>query len=220
MKEQEGVIKYNLNHHNTPLDRNISLSEINAWRTLLFKLELIGQIEGRYDGYGFGNISQRIPQSTTSKKIPFIISGTQTGSLESLSTHQYCIVLEALPNKNSIKSAGEIKPSSEALTHASVYEQDTFIQSVIHIHCPEIWDNTDKLNLPYTSADIPYGTPEMANEVKRLLKASGTKHTGIFSMLGHKDGIIAYSDSMEKAACLIIRSFSKAIALEQNQLQR
>ena len=213
MTDQEGVIKYKLNHNNTPLDRHISLSEINAWRTILFKLKLIGQIEGKYGGYGFGNISQRIAQST-SKKRQFIISGTQTGSLESLSTHHYCIVLEALPNKNSIKSAGETKPSSEALTHASVYEQNTSIQSVIHIHCPEIWNHTDKLKLPYTSADIPYGTPEMAKEVKRLLRTSGTEPTGIFSMLGHEDGIVAYSDSMEKAACLIIRSFSKAIELE------
>jgi len=219
MSEQEGVIKYKLNHRKSPLDKHISISEINAWRTILFKLQLIGQIKGRYDGYGFGNISQRIIYSS-SDKVQFIISGTQTGGIESLSNFQYCTILEACPIKNSIKSAGEVKPSSEALTHASVYQQDKSIKAVIHIHSPEIWKNTEQLKLPYTAADIAYGTPEMADEVKRLFQTDHLQKAHVFSMLGHKDGIIAFSDSIQKTALLIIKTYSKAIALEQNQQQR
>jgi ribulose-5-phosphate 4-epimerase/fuculose-1-phosphate aldolase len=219
MSEQEGVIKYKLNHRKSPLDKQISISEINVWRTILFKLQLIGQIKGRYDGYGFGNISQRIIYSS-SDKVHFIISGTQTGGFESISNFQYCAILEACPIKNSIKSAGGIKPSSEALTHASVYQQDKNIKAVIHIHSPEIWKNTKQLKLPYTAADIAYGTPEMANEVKRLFQTDLLQKTHVFSMLGHKDGIIAFSDSIQKTAFLIIKTYSKAIALEQNKQQR
>jgi len=49
MTETEGVIKYQLDHQDKPIDKKNSLSEINAWRTLLFKLQLIGQIENRYE---------------------------------------------------------------------------------------------------------------------------------------------------------------------------
>jgi hypothetical protein len=183
-----------------------------------FELELIGQIKERYDGYGFGNISQRITQKNT-KKVQFLISGTQTGNLKTLSKHHYCTILEALTDKNSIKSAGEIKPSSEALTHACIYQQDKTIQAVIHIHCPKIWNNTRLLNLPHISANVAYGTPEMAMEVGRLLKMERTQSTGIFSMLGHEDGVIAFSDSMKKAACSLIKFYSKALAIEQNKLK-
>ncbi len=219
MKEPEGVIKYHLNHQNSPIAEKLSISEINAWRTIFFKLGLIGQYAKRYEGYGFGNISQRITLTNTNK-VQFIISGTQTGYLESLSRHHYCFIQETCPQENRINSIGETKPSSEALTHASIYQQNKEIQSVIHIHCPKIWNNTHQLKIPYTSKDIAYGTPEMANEVKRLFRSSIKENTAIFSMLGHKDGIIAFSDSMEKAADPLIKLFSNAIKLEQNKQQR
>ncbi len=60
----------------------------------------------------------------------------------------------------------------------------------------------------------------MANEVKRLFQSSIKENTAIFSMLGHEDGIIAFSNSMEKAASALIKLFSSAIKLEQNKQQR
>jgi hypothetical protein len=213
MKEQEGVIKYTLDHSSDSIADTICIAEINAWRTLFFKLELIGQKAGRYDGYGFGNISQRI-NSPNPEQVQFLITGTQTGNLTSLSRQHYCTVISANPDKNTIKSVGESKPSSEALTHASIYQSNLEIQSVIHVHCPEIWNNTARLNLPFTAANIPYGTPEMAIEVKRLLQQRHAKNSGLCSMLGHKDGVFSFSNSMESAAWSIINYYSKAIALE------
>jgi ribulose-5-phosphate 4-epimerase/fuculose-1-phosphate aldolase len=215
MAEKEGVIKYQLDHLNISIDQTISITEINAWRTLLFKLQLIGRISERYEGYGFGNISQRINRPN-SDSVQFCISGTQTGGIESLSRQHYSQVLLADPIKNCIRSKGETKPSSEALSHASVYLQDNNIQSVIHVHSPEIWNNTQKLELPFSDSDIAYGTPEMAIEVERLMQTKQLKEKNIFCMLGHQDGVIAYSDSIEKTAHIIIKYFAKAIALEQN----
>lgn len=208
--ENEGVIKYKLSHQNIPINKNISIAEINAWRTIFYKLELIGQVAERYDGYGFGNISQRI-SSNKPEKVNFIISGTQTGGIECLSKIHYCIIEEASTKQNSIQSAGETKPSSEALTHASVYQLDNTIQSIIHIHCPEIWHKSQQIGLPCTSSNVAYGTPEMAEEVKRLFQSESLSNTAVFSMLGHEDGIISFSDSMEKAACSLITLYSKAI---------
>lgn len=212
MNEQEGVIKYSLNHFNNPIADNINISEINAWRSIFFKLQLIGQIQGRYDGYGFGNISQRISSANT-QHTQFIITGTQTGNIESLTKKYYCSILSANPESNTIKSAGETKPSSEALTHASIYQSDPEINSVIHVHCPEIWNNTAILDLPFTPPSTPYGTPEMAIEVKRLLQQPRVKNIAICSMLGHIDGVFSFSSSMEKAAWSILNTYSKALAL-------
>ncbi len=216
MPIQEGVIKYMLRHQTIPIDEHISIASITAWRTLFFKLELIGQLERRYDGYGFGNISQRLAP-VNSETVPFIISGTQTGNIDSLFRHHYCVVLEANPLENSVKSAGKTQPSSESLTHACIYQQNKSIQAVIHIHSPEIWLNTQQLKLPYTAANVSYGTPEMAGEVKNLFDTASFQNTGIFSLLGHQDGIIAFSDSIEKAALLLIKTFSKALSIEQSK---
>ncbi len=213
--EKEGVIKYRLKHQNIPLDSKISIKEINAWRNIFVKLELIGQIKGRYDGYGFGNISQRINIANCGE-INFCISGTQTGGIEHLSRKHYCIIHQASPEQNSIRSAGQTKPSSEALTHASVYQLNNNIQAVIHVHCPKIWHHYQELKLPYTAADIPYGTPEMAQEVNRLFNATSQQDSSVFCMLGHEDGIISYSDTIEKAACTLINLYAKAVAIEQN----
>lgn len=210
MTETEGVIKYNLDHHYSTLADTISINELNAWRTVLFKLELIGQSNDRYQGYGFGNISQRL--STDNGY--FVITGTQTGQFKTLSRKYFCSIIEADPQTNHITSLGETKPSSEALTHQAVYQLNSKIQSVIHIHNPDIWNNTDKLDLPHTAKSIEYGTAEMAAEVQGLFQHTDSTSTGIFSMLGHEDGVIAFSDSIEKAAWLIIKYYSKAIALE------
>lgn len=216
MSEQEGVIKYRLNHQHSPFEDNLSIIELNAWRSMLYKLELIGQSKERYDGYGFGNISQRVNQAEIGS-IQFIISGTQTGHIESLSRQHYCHVLEASPETNSLQSIGEVEPSSEALTHASIYQQDKSIQSVIHVHSPDIWNNTQSLHIPFTGADIPYGTPEMALAITQLFHSPAVNASSMMSMLGHVDGIIAFSNSFEIAFNLLTKALSNAIALEQSK---
>lgn len=210
MKEAEGVIKYQLNHSDQPISIGISLTELNSWRTVIHRLGLIGQNPDKYDGYGYGNISQRV----SLKDSRFIISGTQTGHLENLSHDQYCLVLEADPYHNKIASEGACKPSSEALTHAMVYLQNQEIQCIVHAHCPEIWNHTETLGLPYTAKNIPYGTPEMAAAVERLFQSGQFDHWSVFSMLGHQDGVIAFGKTVQTAAEEMISSLALAIAMQ------
>jgi L-ribulose-5-phosphate 4-epimerase len=204
MSEQEGVIKYQLNHHYAPLTSDISVTEVNVWRDILYKLNLIGQDEQRYGGLGFGNISQKLPTET----LQFVISGTQTGHLAQLSRHDYCLVTRAFPQDNRIDSTGECQPSSEALTHASVYLQDAFVQAVIHVHSPAIWKNTHALQLAHTPEDVAYGTPAMANAVAQLVKTQSWQHAALFTMLGHEDGVIAFGTSLTEAADILIKQLS------------
>ncbi len=209
-KEQEGVIKYSLLHTFAPLSPQKSLAEINCWRQIMRQLELIGQNDLRYDGLGFGNISLRLSEES------FIISGTQTGEVENLSADQFAIVDHAEPQLNRIKSHGLRKPSSEALTHAMVYEMNRDIQAIIHVHTPIIWRNTPHLNLAFTDKNVAYGTPAMAEAVAELLTNKQLHTQGLFTMLGHEDGVMAFGADLKTAAYLIIDALSNAMIFEEN----
>ncbi len=211
MKEQEGVIKYQLEHTQKPMNETFSFNEISAWRTVIFRLGLIGQDPDRYNNLGFGNISQRLNLQSSQ----FIISGSQTGHIEQLSPEHYCLVVKADPKKNRIQSCGLHKPSSESLTHASIYAQDSAIQAVIHVHSPEIWNNTTAINLPHISADIPYGTVDMAIAVEQLFQSNHLQKNSLFTMLGHKDGVVAFGDNMQEAVWTLIKYLSLSISMEQ-----
>ena len=210
MKEQEGVIKYQLEHTQKPINERFSFCEINAWRTIIFRLDLIGQDPERYENLGFGNISQRLD----AKSRQFIITGSQTGHIEHLSPEHYCLVVKADPHKNRIESCGHYKPSSESLTHASIYAQDSSIEAVIHAHSPEIWGNTVALGLPHISADIPYGTVEMVLAVEQLLQSGNLQQISLFTMLGHEDGVVSFGRNMQEAAWVLIKYLSLAIGIK------
>jgi L-ribulose-5-phosphate 4-epimerase len=216
MKEQEGVIKYQLNHTQQPINHLLSLADISAWRTVAVRLDLIGQNPERYDNVGFGNISQRIDASSDQ----FIISGTQTGHIKHLSPEHFCLIVKAEPHKNRLQSLGLCKPSSESMTHATVYVQDDTIQAVIHAHSPEIWKHTAELELPHTGADVPYGTVEMAIAVEQLFQSGKLTETSLFTMLGHEDGVVAFGSSVQEAAWELIKYLSLAIGIEQQSITR
>lgn len=208
MQETEGVIKFQLQHTTTPANPEWDIAAINVWRTLCYQLQLIGQQEGRYMGYGYGNISQRFEGNQ------FIISGTQTGGIPELSVEQYCLVEATDLINNKLHSSGPCKPSSEALSHASVYTQDHRIQCIVHAHSPDIWHATQTLNLAYTDNHIAYGTPDMAYAISNLFKSGQLKHQAIFSMLGHEDGIISFGENFPQAAFAMINTLARAKQLD------
>ena len=136
MSEQEGVIKFQLEHvPATPLPLD-QLRELIAWRRVLFQLQLIGEDPLRYDGFGFGNISRLLPPYSTGS---FAITGTQTGSLAELLPEHFSLVTACDPARNRVVSTGPVKPSSEAMTHAVLYRIDADLRCVMHVHSPHIW---------------------------------------------------------------------------------
>jgi hypothetical protein len=54
--------------------------------------------------------------------------------------------------------------------------------------------------LPTTAPEVPYGTPEMANEFRRLYRDSGFRKTRLAVMGGHEDGIVSVGATLEAAA--------------------
>ena len=210
MKDQEGVIKYQLEHSQKSITEFFSFNDISAWRAIIFRLGLIGQDPERYDNLGFGNISQRLnPQNSQ-----FIISGTQTGHIEYLNSTHYALVIKSCPQKNRLQSCGLSQPSSEALTHSVLYGLDKNIQAVIHVHSPGIWRQTSSLKLPHTTEDISYGTVEMALAVEQLYQSGELQQTSLFTMLGHEDGVVSFGESLQEAAWELIKHLALVIGIK------
>ncbi|MEE9412592.1 MAG: class II aldolase/adducin family protein [Methylococcales bacterium] len=213
MNEIEGVIKFKLDYTNTPLPEQIvndcrdTLSTLNVWRNILKQLGMIGQDPLRYNGLGFGNMSIR----TETNHAAFLITGTQTGKLNDLQQHHFSLVTAANTENNSIVASGKIRPSSEALTHASIYSADQSIQVIIHIHFPLIWQLTRQLNFSATASNVAYGTPQMALAVINLVKSIQTDQPAVFAMLGHEDGVVAYGDTVEGVAQTLIGLLARAL---------
>ena len=205
MRETEGVIKFELDHRDGPAPTT-ELGTLNAWRTVLHRLGLVGQVEGRYGGYGFGNVSVRDGAG-------FLISGTQTGRPENLDPDAYVAVLDCDPAANRIISQGRVKPSSESLTHGAIYTADSTVGCVLHAHSPEIWQRIDELGLPATPADVAYGTPAMAETVATLLADSRMPRPGVFATRGHEDGVFAFGSRPDDAGMALVGVLARALAL-------
>ncbi len=204
---EEGVIKFRLQFSEAgPVDME-PLAELNRWRTVLWQQALIGQDPARYEGFGFGNVSQRTgADNAACGKRCFIISGTQTGHLSELDSNHYTLVKSYDAASNAVSAAGPIKPSSESLTHGMIYDLDDEIRIVLHVHSPDIWLAADRLDIPVTDSTVAYGTPQMATEVQRLFNETDVREHKIFSMGGHEDGVISFGTSAEEAGKILLRT--------------
>ncbi|MCK5859218.1 MAG: class II aldolase/adducin family protein [Abyssibacter sp.] len=203
MAEQEGVIKYRLDYHpaGAPAE-SPDFAALRAWRDVLHRLGLVGQQPDRYDGYGFGNVSLRRPAG-------FLISGTQTGLPVRLAPQGYAEVTRCNVAANHIIANGPVKPSSEALTHGAVYAVDERIGAVLHAHSPEIWHHGPRY--PATAADVPYGTPAMAQAVAQLYRDSDLPEIGLFTMRGHTDGVVAFGATAEQAGQRLVAALARSL---------
>jgi len=211
LPNREGVIKFQLDFQEGPSPDEGFLLELNAWRTIFRQLGLIGQDPARYAGYGFGNLSRRLPGQDGAA---FLISGTQTGHLTNLLPEHYATVHQCDPAANQLKSSGQTQPSSEALSHGVLYQSNPEILWVMHLHSPKIFCCRTSLDLPCTDPTADYGTPQMAAEIQRLAGADNGSAPGLLVMGGHQDGILAYGCNAAETGSLVVKTL--ALALPQN----
>ena len=199
----EGYIKYNIEWTESepvvPMEEFIAL---NTWREVLYNLKMIGVDD---KGFGFGNISVRKDRTRN-----FYITGTATGSIETLGEEHYCLVTDFNVDVNSLSCKGPVKASSEAMSHATVYSTLPEINAVIHIHHHVFWTNLfDKV--PATPEHAEYGTPEMANAINSLLLTPGVKEKRVIVMAGHPDGILFFGKHLDEAGAFILSYFNEAV---------
>ena len=188
----EGYIKYQSFWTKAPIPNASAAEELDTWRRPLFDAGLIGQYE-EY-GIGFGNISIRCGGPGE-----FLISGTQTGHLADTDKTHYSLVTSWSVHGNRVCCVGQVQASSEAMTHAAIYQLDLKIGAIVHVHSGELWRRHLGL-LPTTEPEVAYGTPEMANEFRRLYSDTDFRKTKLAVMAGHEEGILSFGTTLEEAA--------------------
>ena len=192
----EGYIKYESQWTHAPAPDPATARQLEQWRVPLFAAGLIGHYPDLDIGYG--NISLRARDAGQ-----FLITGTQTGHLESTNEDHYSLVTAYDLERNRVTCTGPLQASSEAMTHASIYDLDPSIAAVVHVHSKALW-NKFRLRLPTTSAEVAYGTPEMALEFRRLHEETLFATQGLAVMGGHEEGLISIGDSIEQAATRVL----------------
>jgi ribulose-5-phosphate 4-epimerase/fuculose-1-phosphate aldolase len=203
----DGVIKYDRSQFELSNALNDDeFRELEKWRKTLYNLKLIG--EYLPERIGYGNLSQKFDYSEqhSSEKPQFLITGTQTGSLPELNGEGYTRVLDFSFEKWSVKVKGPLEASSEALTHAAIYQAHEKIKCVFHIHDKNIWQAMKDNNYASTPASIPYGTKEMADSV---IACVGSTTQGLIVMKGHEDGVISYASTLDQAGKLLLGVYDK-----------
>ena len=80
----------------------------------------------------------------------------------------------------------------------------------MHVHCPVLWQEAERLKLPTTRKEVPYGTQAMAREVRRIYRQTSLPEKRIFSMAGHEDGIVVFGRSAEEAGQVLLAQLAFA----------
>lgn len=187
----EGYIKYQAHWTPTAPFAYSTIANLNDCRQLLYDAGLIGAYP---DGIGFGNISVRVQAGSDT----FYISGSATGNIPALDERHYALVQNVNIDTNELWCSGPLVASSEAMSHAVIYQTCPWVGAVVHIHHLALWQQL-LYKVPTTDAAAPYGSPEMANEIVRLLRESNLPAQKIFAMAGHREGIFTFGADLKEA---------------------
>jgi L-ribulose-5-phosphate 4-epimerase len=206
----EGVIKFIVDKRQPgPSLAPVDYQDIEVVRARLWQLRLIGH--DQQAGIGYGNISQRRLRGG------FVISGTQTGHKENLDGGDYVVVDDWDFARNSVSCTGPCLPSSEALSHAALYQQPD-VGGVIHVHCRVLWDELIQAGALCTEGHIAYGSEAL---YQRLGELAGTLPGGsvpaqrvpevrapglplVIVTKGHQDGVFVAGRDLAEAYEAII----------------
>ncbi len=190
----EGVTKYQCVWTPAPPPQGNAAQQLIACRDRLHELGLVGVYP---PGVGFGNVSVR------SSAGRFLITGTQTGHLSHLTPLHLSEVVGYSIEDNQVTCQGPVAASSEALTHAALYELGREVGAVVHVHHRGMW-NHYRSQKPTTPADVAYGTVEMAQAMRCLWNETDLSTQRVIVMAGHEDGLISVGADVEQATARIV----------------
>lgn len=195
----EGYIRYICNLKVTSPVPAEKLGHIIQWRQHLYSLGLIGASS---DGIGYGNISIRDGATDD-----FIITGSSTGNKEEIDASCFSLVTKVDIQNNTVWCQGPIKASSEAMTHASIYMEKPGVGAVVHTHNSRLWSEKKGVS-PTTDEEAEFGTPRLAQSIRRILRSEGSGDEGMIILGGHKDGMITYAQTIGRAVEILENEFN------------
>jgi ribulose-5-phosphate 4-epimerase/fuculose-1-phosphate aldolase len=132
----------------------------------------------------------------------FIISGTQTGHIDSLMPEHCARVSSFAIGENSVTCDGPVPASSETLSHAAIYSGCRDAGAVVHGHDHSAWiRHRGFASVP--SVDAAAGTAELARQLAGCATSMECT-SGIIVMRGHPDGLVAFGDSLGVAVLTML----------------
>lgn len=195
MPDEKGYVQFTSSWQYAAPPGHAIVDDLIHWRDRLCRLGLIGVYP---DGIGFGNLSGRIHGHE------FVITGTGTGKLATLTPAQFCTVTAFAIADNHVTCAGPVQASSEAMSHAAVYVAEPMATVVIHVHHLGLWQKW-RDRLPTTRSEAEAGTPAMGQAITDLF-TTGVPG-GVFVMGGHREGLMAFGTTAAQAGERIVQLY-------------
>lgn len=152
------------------------LGELLKWSRRWAALGLVGDT--------VGNLSFRTVNG-------FIINRT-AGDLGGITRQEFVEVLEADRAARQLTVAGLYEPSSESLMHAGIYVARPEVDAVFHGHSEKLLAAAERLGLPVTAREQPYGTAELVAEILQVLD-------GHKLVIMREHGFVSLGGTMEEA---------------------
>lgn len=220
MPQPEGVIQFDLDHRDQDLERlpvDDAFRALKAWREILVRVRLLGQEPDLYGGYAYGNVSIRVGRPGAGRgRRSFLVTGSQTSGIKQLTLADCALVERWDSAGNRVASCGRTRPSSEALTHAAVYDAAPHIRAVVHAHSQVLWHRARALRLPITDPSAANGTPAMAAAIGNCWREGLFAERKILAMGGHEDGILTCGRSLEEAGLVLLKWLGRASTAERD----
>ena len=167
-----------------PSDQRVS--ELVEWCHHWGQLAVVGDT--------VGNLSFRTPRG-------FIISRT-AADLSKITPQEFVEVVRADFTARELTVAGTCEPSSESLMHAALYAARPSVNAVFHGHSAALLTAAERLGLPVTRRERPYGTAAMADEILDVL-------SGNCVVIIRNHGFVAIGSTMAQANAATERVLGK-----------
>lgn len=135
-------------------------------------------------GKAMGNLSIRSARG-------LIITPTGTDPL-TIGPGDLVEVLRVDMASRELEVAGRREPSSESMLHAAIYEARPEVNAIFHGHSAPLLAAAERLGLPVSAREQPYGTPALVAEVLAVARTAD-----VFIMRNH--GFVALGGTCAEA---------------------
>jgi len=154
-----------------------------------------------YDGGSYGNLSFRLKPGRGN----FVITAAQSGLADSTSLDRFVEVNEVDFDRGVVKASGARNPSSESMVHAAIYNHRPEVNAIFHGHCKAISENAERLGIPITKQEAPYGTLALVDRVLEIINTPNTD--GMMEMRNH--GFISLGINLDDAGKRVLRTLNQ-----------
>ncbi len=185
--------KFNLKW-GTAIEEGLYL-ELEKWRVLFFKMNLIG--ESSTTNSLHGDVSRRLSDNQDH----YIITGKDTQRYSNLTGSHYTKVTKCDEKKGTADAIGPIAPSSEAITHYFIYKTFPQVKSIFHLYNLDLWNYMKENDYATTKEDVFQDVEGLELRIKRIIKKSPS---GIFAFSHHPGEFLCYATSSDEAGKIIL----------------